>query len=283
MDLKAELIPNPKILLHEYNIIGNFILVNHSIIDNIINQINNGIYIFGLYPQTYRSLYLQSIDKSQIDNVSKLLQKYPTLIFYLINGNLCGTSKRLAWNGNIDQDKKTKKWIKNVNREIDVLLQLKGSLIISAGIYRYNKELGITSSIKSLSNLNPNIDIYIMNGVEYYDNIVCTLEDLKLYFNKCNNYKLTNINICLNIVNFFVSGIYDFRKKTQIDTFFNKIDELQLNPKLVILEDSVCDFNEQHRQITKIKHGCIWRKANLDYFIQLCLQRHIYILFSNNI
>lgn len=268
------------IILENNNCIGYTITIDNKLLENVRQVITDGCYVFGLQLQSFRSMKLHNIDFNDFDKLKYLIERFPMFCFYKLRGNLCGTTKRLAWIGNTEQDNKTKQWIKELEQEICSMSKLNGCVILSAGAYRYGKPNGIESSIKSLERIsvNKNETIVIENGLPFYDSIVCSLQELKEYQDLCFNNNLNFVRIALNIVHFFVSGLYDFRIEMEIDRFFNEIDNLQILPCVILLADSAVDFMQHQVQIVNIGEGCIWNKNNLKLFLNKCLERGLYVL-----
>jgi hypothetical protein len=266
-----------KYTLQDVHNIGHFVST-YSIYENVESAIKNGCYVIAFqHPFKKNNLYL--LPQEALLETQILIKRFPLLIFYNFFGNLCGSSRELAWDNNNTINTQTKSLINNIEQELSIMARLNGIIIMNAGCYRFleDKEKAITAAITTIHKLHIKEDEYIAieNGNVFYDHIVCSLQELSNFKQRCD---LKFIKVAINIIHLYVSGFFDFRDIKQIISFFKELIHLNINPSVIILNDSKVDFGGKQIDIVGLLDGTIWNKKNLKYFLKECNKRNYYII-----
>ena len=163
--------------------------------------------------------------------------------------NLCGTTKFLAWNGNLTPDQHTTEILTSIDHEINIFLNLEGAVIVAPGYFRH-ENLGKESCIKSLNkikypkdskirlvlcNLHPTLKFAIGKS----------LPDLYAIYKGCTNDTRSHIGIGLNLAHYYINNLYDIKNEDGIKSLLNEYEQLfDIKLSFIIFEDYCSDSQE---------------------------------------
>ena len=223
----------------------------------------------------------KQLDDDILTKSSLNLERFPMEIFCQTPKlyNLCGSTKFLAWNGNLYQDQETLEIINSINEDISLFGKV-GGVIISPGYFKH-EILGKNSSIKSLNKLKYNKDA----GVQV---ILCNLyptlkfaiaksiPDLYSLFSGCSSETRGHLGVGLNLGFYFVNNLYDIGSEEGIVSLFSEYDELFEKPMSFVIFEDYC-FNTQR--------SCCLGSGDIKYtsgavstILDYCYYKHIPII-----
>lgn len=270
---------------HQY--IGTFIEYEDNMTGIMITAIEYGLYAFSFSLGNSRNYTRKKIDTDDLITTMGLISRFPVVIFSFIPSmyNLCGHRNFLAWNGNVNQDKKTNHILDEITYELGILSKLGGSVIMEIGSYR-DKINGIQTASSSLNKINYKMGykLILMNSLDSHSNVGITLDDLFKVYNATDTYAKPHIYIGINLAYFFVNGIYDFRQSSEITRMFEDIEKIF--PKFILtiiyITDTSNIFGSKLYSNCDIGTGEIWKNIeSIQTLLIECEKRYITILTSN--
>jgi hypothetical protein len=230
----------------------------HNIIDCVTDGLQMGLYVIGL-EFNQRTIFRKTIEPDEMNVLLGITNRFPTVFFSKLPPlyNLCGSTRFLAWNGNINQDEKTDLILTCIEKELEQMIQLNSFVYLTPGKY-IDTEQGIASIIKSLEHINyPDRSILLLeNNLKEPNAIGATIHELYLIYNGCIEDTQRHLGIILNIEHFKVDKIVG------IDRLFKEYDYyFPFNPVGVI----VSSLDEE----------------SLKHLIGICQRREMYMLYKN--
>lgn len=239
--------------------------------------VNHGDYIICLElgSKKIRNVF----DYEDTKKTRELLKSFPIFIYTHIpdHFNLCGSSKSLAWSGNLDVDDKTKKMLNQIDAELAIAYDVKSSgTICNAGYYKYKKEKAMITSLKSIEELNLSfMKLLIENSIDQFHAILTSLQDMRKYVDLAS----FRIDFALHISYFHVNGDYNFKEIKEIDKFFSDYDQLfERNPYVLFIEDTKTEHGSCNFIRCSLTEGNIWTHETLEHLLIICHERKIHII-----
>lgn len=163
----------------------------------------------------------------------ELTVRYPLKLFSYFEINLCGTNKILAWNGNLEQNEKTKKDIKKLQSHLEFMSCLGGGVIIDCGRFVLKKR-GKTFALSTLDkiDISKNQMLLITNSDDKWS-IVSSIEDLHSFWKEIP--KSENIGLAITIYNL-----------SEIEELYKEYQKLfDTKPQVIIIKDEKWEGKEE--------------------------------------
>lgn len=259
--------------------IGILIEDTENITDNILCGIELGLYCIELQMGSLRSVYRRRVDAADLIGAMELSTQFPTSIFSRLPHvyNFCGSGKFLAWNGNIEQDDKLKQVITEIEYELMTLAKLGGSVITGCGWYPI-KELGRQSCVHTIDSINFKIGqrLLLENSLDVKSAVATRLTDLDEIYTSIDATTHPYVGICLNIIHFYASGVYDFEDVRETQRLLDEYDALFEDdpPALVVLGSTSSAFGVRSTDAVPLSEG-LWSRApdSLVLILKYC-HRH---------
>lgn len=270
---------------HQY--IGTHIEYEDNMTGIMITAIEHGLYAFSFSLGNSRNYTRKKIDSDDLMTTMGLISRFPVVVFSFIPSmyNLCGHRNFLAWNGNVNQDKKTNHILDEIAYELGILSKLGGSVIMEIGSHR-DKASGLQTASRSLdrTNFKMGYKLILMNSLDAHSNVGVTFDDLFTVYNATDTYAKPHIYVGINIAYFFVNGIYDFRQSSEVLRMFEDIEKIF--PKFILtviyLTDTSNIFGSKQYTPVPIGEGEIWKNIeSIQTLLIECEKRYITTLTSN--
>lgn len=213
-------------MVHLNNInMGISLIDNQNILTDLKFMIKNGFYTGMIY-----RLITTKISPSEMKKCIDLITRFPIILFCKHDINLCGTDKILAWNGNMEQNTKTKKLIQNLESHLEFMSCLEGGVVIDCGHFVLKKR-GMNFANTTLEHLDIDKNqLLLLTNSNTKWSIVSSMEDLYRFWNLIQNHK--NLGLAITI--------YDLSNITDIYNDYVRLFE-NIPPKLFIIEDKEWD------------------------------------------
>ena len=242
----------------------------------ILDSILEGLYTLQVRLGSPNSIERTRLDIDEIKNCKTLLDRYPMFLFCRSppTYNLAGSRTFLAWNGNVDEDTKITKLIRELQYEIDTISDFGGKVIMNIGCH-INKKNGLRAVYKSISKLHfpKKSKLLFENSLDERSNIGVTFDDLLSVYKNTSNSKKSHIGFALNLTNLFVNGLYDMSDIHIIFADFMKL--FGLEPDLIILGDTTSVFGSKRIYSCLIGNGTMWKNKSLVSLLELCRVQHL--------
>lgn len=212
--------------LNEINM-GLFLEETEDLLSDLKFIVRNGFYGGVLDCKTNK------LPPSIMKQCVELTIRYPLKLFSYFDINLCGTEKILAWNGNLEQNDKTKKDIKNLQSHLEFMSCLDGGVIIDCGHFVL-KNRGKKYALSTLDkiNLEKNQMLLLTNNNDKWS-IVSTISELHSFWKEVP--KSENIGLAITI--------YDL---SQIEELYQEYQKyFDIKPTILIIKDEKWEEKEE--------------------------------------
>lgn len=218
-----------------------------NLAESIRENINLGVYALVLSSNTNYPVHKQ-LDDTTFTNLNVLLDRFPIQVFCQTprQYNLCGSSKFLAWNGNLTQDKQTTETLTSIEQEIRIFTKLAAVVILSPGYFRHEM-MGKATCIKSLNKIkylpDPTVQIVLCNMYPTMKHAIGkSLNDLHSIYMGCTDTTRAHIGIGLHLVHYHINQLYDIRTVVGVNALFAEYETLfDIPPSFIIFEDYKAD------------------------------------------
>jgi deoxyribonuclease-4 len=258
-------------------------------IEEAIENNMNSLQFFMGNPKAFKRQRLYKDDffkctKYCSENNINLYSHYP------YTSSLVGSVKSLAWNGDIEQDTKTENILKELELEINTLGKCCGKnnmcgCVIHPGSFK-NRDDGLTTIGKSINKIKfeNHSKLLLENCAGQGTTLPKNLKEFVKIYDAIESSKKDNIGICLDTAHIFGSGIYDLRKRDEVDKLFHDFDSLIGLDKfnLLHLNDSAVKFGSKKDRHECLGKGFIWENDDtaLKYLLKKCAENKIPIVLE---
>ena len=209
---------------------------------------------------------------------------------YPYTSSLVGSVASLAWDGNLEQDKKTSLILSELEYEINILSKIceknvKNGVVIHPGSFK-NRIQGLETIAKSINKINfePNATLLLENSAGEGTKLPKDFKELKHIFDNIDSSKRNNVKCCIDTAHVWGSGIYDLQKTDEIDKMFFEFDKFIGLDKfgLLHLNDSMVEFKSKKDRHENLGYGFIWKDDNtsLIYLLNKCSENNIPIVLE---
>lgn len=227
----------------------------------------------------------QEIKKEDIEKSNILLRKFPMNVFthYPFCANLAGQATKgcLAWNGNLNVDRKVLGMIRALEYELDIVSKLcckRSGVVIHPGSYPDRKE-GHQAVAKTLNKIIfPENSIILLENCAGEGNKLCrTFEEIKSIMDLLEPEIKPHVKVCVDTAHIWGQGDYDLKKVTEVDRMFSDFESLLGIDKfhLLHLNDSLAHLGSKKDLHACLGEGSIW-KSGFDSLIHLLNKCSIY-------
>jgi deoxyribonuclease-4 len=269
--------------------IGGHIEFSKLVYPTIEKATLNGMSSVQFFLGNPKSFTRQKLSNNDILSSRKIVDEYMLNVFshYPYTSSLCGSVASLAWNGDKEQDIKTSKILKELENELNTISQLSpiNGVVIHPGSYKIT-ELGLEAISKSINQINfcKDSKLLLENSAGEGTKLCKNFEELSKVFQNIDSSKKDNVGVCVDTAHIWGSGIYDLRKKDEVDKMFYDFDKYIGLDKfnLLHLNDSEVKFNSKKDRHECIGDGYIWKDDNtsLEYLLKKCGEKQIPIILE---
>lgn len=271
-------------------LIGAHVGFGGCICNAIKESIKYGMYATQFFMGNPHSFSRHQITKEDINQSNNILKHFPLHVFshfpYIIN--LAGSTKSLAWNGNIDQDNKTMSVITSLQYELDAISQLDAitnGVVIHPGSFK-DREQGIKAISQSINKIEftEGSKLLLENCAGEGSKIPRNLQEIKQIIEGIDKAKRKYIGVCIDTAHIWGVGEYDLRKCEEVKRLFDEFDTVigMEYFSLLHLNDSKVPLGSKKDRHANIGTGYIWEKdiTSLLLLLSICTKRKIPIVLE---
>lgn len=189
--------------------------------------------------------------------------------------NLAGSKKSLAWNGDPNQDRKTKNIIRLLETELGVLSNFKrNGVIVHPGNYT-DRLSGLKAISESISKINfpENSKLLLENSAGQGTSLATTLQEIQTIISGVDESKHKYLGVCIDTAHLHGYGEYDVSKISEIDRLFRNFDDIIGKKRLSLIHfnDACVKFGSRKDRHFCILQGEIFKNTDVvRYFIKKC-------------
>ena len=260
--------------------VGSHIGWEKNLTRTFASAVNSGMYSFQFFMGSPKSFTRAHITDEDLASSVALNTRFPSNVFshapYLYN--LCGSKGTLAWEGDAQQDVKTRKMLSSLTYELGILsnfTEKKNGVVVHPGNYA-DRKVGLKKIAQTINLIDfpANSKLLLENSAGQGTSLATTIEEIRLILSNVNSSKSDNVGICLDTAHIFGYGEYDIRRDDEICRMFSTLDSLVGRDKLVLvhLNDSEVDFGTKKDRHELIGDGKIWEddQTSLLYLLNEC-------------
>ena len=286
-----------EIIFYEHEYLGSHTGILKTLEDTVKQSIKNGYYNIQIFLGSSYSLKRRNISHDDIEKTNKLLKYNNINIFTHIPYvyNLAGSVKEncFCWNqtkigenndvirGQVPVEQKVDNYVleclKSIEYELEIIDKLdckvKGCVIHIGSSGKLSSIEGLKRVAESINKINFNniksCKLLLETMVGRGGVLGRTFDELKQVYDLIENKD--RIGFCIDTCHVFSEGLYDLRKKDEIDKMFNDFDKVfGINKlELIHLNDSKTQFNSKQDRHERIGRGEIFKNIkSLQYLLK---------------
>ena len=278
-----------QITIYDHEYLGTHTGIKNTLEDTIIDSANKGYYTIQIFLGSPYNLKRRDITKEDIIKSNKLLNIVNLNIFTHLPyiHNLAGSVKNncLHW-GNSSSDQYILESLASIEQEIKFLDKLncrrKGAVLHIGSSGKFSTQEGLDKVIISINKIKfdeqseessfsakPRAKLILETMVGRGGVLGKTFEELRYVYSLVD--RKDRIGFCIDTCHVFAEGLYDLRKKEEIDKMFDDFDRVLGIDKLCLihLNDSKTLFNSKQDKHACIGHGEIFKNIkSLQYLLK---------------
>ncbi len=208
----------------------------------------------------------------------KFIEHFPTNVFshFVYVANFAGSIDSLAWNGDLEQDRKTELIVRELEHELSVMSHFKtNGTIIHPGAFK-DRKLGLETIAKSINKINfvKNSNLLLENSAGEGNKLCRDFKEIKMVIDNVDISKRKHVGVCLDTAHIWGQGDYDLSKVEEIDRMFEDFDRIigLEKFKLLHLNDSEVPKGSKKDRHASLGEGCIWKDSfdSLKHLLNRC-------------
>jgi len=269
--------------------VGAHTLFEKNIRGTLEIAVRYGMYTTQFFMGNPYSYNRANISKKDIEESNNILNMYPMNVFthFPYVANLAGSTTKLAWNGDEEQDGKTNIVIAGVQQEIDTLSLLdskKSGIVIHPGSFK-DTEKGLEAVVKTINRLKfptssrCKVKLLLENCAGEGTKLCKNLKEIQYVLERVDKKIRKNVGVCIDTCHLFSSGELSFSTTEEIDRFFSDFDTMigLENFSLLHLNDSEKPLGCKVDRHACLGTGCIWGKSfdSLIHLLEKCKEHGI--------
>lgn len=272
--------------------IGAHVEFNKNMLNTFNHATDYGMYAFQVFLGSSHSYKRSRLKEEDIKMTKKMGSRFPMSIFshapYIYNLN--GSKSSLAWNGDLEIDKKVQTMIEELEYETGVIAQIssgRSGVVIHPGNYT-NRDVGLKTIASTINRINfgEGAKLILENSAGGGTSLMTTIEEMKKIYEHIDLSKRENIGFCLDTCHIHSYGEYDLSDWHEVERLIATFDkEIGLkNLTLFHLNDSHTEKGSRVDRHHYIGSGSIWGggKESLDYLLTKCKESGIPLILETH-
>ena len=218
-----------------------------------------------------KSFVRHRVSEEDINECKKLLYRFPMHVFshFPYVANFAGSVKKLAWDGDKEQDEKTQLIIKELEYELRVMSNFtmggkRNGVVIHPGNYK-DRSLGLTTIAKSINKITftEGSTLILENSAGQGCVLATTFKEIKEIIDQVLPEKQKYIGVCVDTAHICGMGEYDLSKCSEVNRMFEEFDNIIGINKFTLLHlnDSVVPLGSKKDEHALLGTGHIWRDS----------------------
>lgn len=257
--------------------LGSHIPFQGSLKNTIRFALENSMNTLQFFLGSPKSYSLYNVTDDDLFQAVKISEHFDIPVFshakYLYN--LAGSKKSLAWNGDLNQDRKTQNIIQLLETELGVLSNFKrNGVIVHPGNYT-DREAGLKAISESISKIDfpENSKLLLENSAGQGTSLATTLQEIQTIISGVDESKQKYLGVCIDTAHLHGYGEYDVSNISEIDRLFRDFDEIIGKERLSLIHfnDACVKFGSRKDRHECILQGEIFKDTDVvRYFIKKC-------------
>lgn len=268
-----------------------------KICDTLWTGITQGMYTIQFFLGSPQGYTRAKVGEEDLERSRKALSLFPLNVFthFPYVSNLVGSTSSLAWEGDEDQDRKTRTVISGLEHELGVVASLRtvlfgkrSGVVIHPGNYK-DRKVGLKKISETISKIHfpVNSCLLLENSAGQGVSLATTLEELREIRDGVEEGKRGNIGVCIDTCHLFAVGDYDISCVEEVERFFDDYDTI-LGLKtltLIHLNDSETKLGSHVDRHACLGTGYIWGKSmnSLVVLLELCKKHSIPLVLETHV
>lgn len=267
--------------------LGSHIPFQGSLKNTIQFALENSMNTLQFFLGSPKSYSLYNITDDDLSGAVEISEHFDIPVFshakYLYN--LAGSKKSLAWNGDPNQDRKTKNIIRLLETELGVLSNFKrNGVIVHPGNYT-DRSSGLKAISESISKINfpENSKLLLENSAGQGTSLATTLQEIQTIISEVDESKQKYLGVCIDTAHLHGYGEYDVSKISEIDRLFRDFDEIIGKERLSLIHfnDACVKFGSRKDRHFCILQGEIFKDTEVvRYFIKKCEEWNVPVVLE---
>lgn len=269
--------------------VGGHIGFSKNLLPTLNEAVNNRMNTVQFFLGNPKSYTRQRLTETDISDCNKCSRKNSLNVFshYPYTSSLLGTVAQLAWDGNEDQDRKTKLILSELEHELNTLAKISdvNGVVIHPGSYK-NRIQGLETIAKSINmiNFDENATLLLENSAGEGSKLPRDFVEMSKIFENIDSIKKPNVKCCVDTAHIWGSGIYNLKEKDEVDKLFHDFDKYIGLDRfgLLHLNDSAVPFKSKKDRHECLCNGYIWKEndESLKYLIAKCGENNIPVILE---
>lgn len=233
------------------------------------------------------------ISLDDITRSNQVLANYPMHVFshFAFQANLAGKKDKLAWQDDTQQTNATKRIIKVLENELNIVSQLNtlsSGVVIHPGnnIDRENGLKAIATSINQIT-FSPGSKLLLENSAGQGTSLATTLDEIKTIIDHVHPDQRQYLGVCIDTCHLYAYGDYDISQLDEMKRLWTDFDRIigAEYLSLVHLNDSKCVQKSCKDRHANIAGGHIWSESveSLLYLLDTCVERRVPLVLETEI
>ena len=232
-----------------------------------------------------KSFNRSKISDKDIEASNKLLKRFPMNVYthFPYIANLNGSKASLAWNGDPEQDGKTRHMLKQLEYELATVSKLntdRSGVVIHPGCYT-DRNIGLDTIAKTINKINfdGKAKLLLENCAGEGSKLCRDFEEIARVFNGLEDSKKKNVGVCVDTAHIWGQGDYNLSNCDEVDRMFQEFDtHIGIeNFSLLHLNDSEVELGSKKDRHACLGTGYIWSQdfTSLIYLLNMCKKHRI--------
>lgn len=255
------------------------------ICDALWTGVNYGMYTIQIFMGNPKGFNRSKITAEDLESCHEILRMFPTHIFthFPYIANLAGSKNVLAWDGDEEQDTKTRKVLQSLEYElntISVFNQRRSGVVVHPG-NNVDTDSGLRTIARTISMINfaPNAKLLLENTAGQGTSLARDLDEIKVIIDHVDEAKRSHVGVCIDTCHLYAYGDYDLSKISEVDRFFDDFEEKLGMDRFTLLHlnDSKCPMKSKKDRHACLGDGLIWGDGfdSLVHLLDRCKEHGI--------
>ena len=259
-----------------------------SVSESMLMALEFGMYSIQVFLGNPKSLTRSNVSEKEVEAVNAIQKRFAMHIFshFPYTASLNGSAASLAWNGDKQQDAKTRYMMEQLQKELTAVARLsenhpvRSGVVIHPGSYK-DRAAGLKTIAETINRMNFSEGaLLLLENCAGEGNKLCRdFQEIATILEQVDEKQKKHIGVCVDTAHIWGQGDYNISTLEGVLKLFEDFDRL-LGPDrftLLHLNDSRCHLGAKKDQHAYIATGHIWQHdvTSLLYLLEECERRGI--------